>query len=173
MKSQTRALVRHISPFGNPIKEDNPFSLPPQQFFASSPSSRRNLIFRKKKTLLVDLPVVSICERRRTVRFRERRENGTIAAFSLLRSSRRCRRRCRRSRRLFRLGFLSILRLSLPSWFSANNFDFRAWHCTSLSSPDDISQEYVTRRSFGNINRRLRRYVRQIFPSRRYYIHFI
>lgn len=135
MKSQTRALVRHISPFGNPIKEDNPFSLPPQQFFASSPSSCRNLIFRKKNRSSTIYPscrsasddgrrdfenVESTARSPHFLFFDPPVDVIVLVVYSTL------------------VSFRSFA--SLPSWFSANNFDFRARHCTSLSSPDDISQ---------------------------------
>lgn len=154
MKSQTRALVRHISPFGNPIKEDNPFSLLLQQFFASSPSSRRNLIFRKKKK---KPPAPRRFTRRVDLRATT---DGAISRMS----------RARHDRRIFSSSILpsTSSSSSIPRWFP---FDPSAlFH---LGFPPIIStfvhgtaprcrhltiflREYVTRRSFGNINRRLR-----------------
>lgn len=118
MKSQTRALVRHISPFGNPIKEDNPFSLPPQQFFASSPGPRRNLIFRKKKnrssSIYPSCRSASDDGRRdfENVESTARSPHFLFFDPSPSTSSSSSSSPPPRPRRLFHLGFLSILRLS-------------------------------------------------------------
>lgn len=123
-------------------------------------NSRRNLIFRKNA--LLDLPVVSICVER-TVRFRESvgstRRSPYFLFFDPLYPFRR--RRRSRPRHLFHLGFPPIVsRLSSILVFRQFRFSCRALHLAAVVSNLTIFLvKYVTRRSFGDINRRLRQYV--------------
>jgi len=141
------ARARHISPFGNPIKEHNPclsvrcsnfflpffFFLPPDPTIRPSPNFRGNLIFRKNAP-------PSIYPSRRSAAIFESAESAARSPHFLFLdpvlpvvyfSS---------------LGFSSIV--SLLSWFSANNFDSRARGAAPpvVRHSTIFLGEYVTRR---------------------------
>lgn len=163
---ESRERVRHISPFGNPIKEDNPFSVA-----AIFPRRRRipSEISFSEKTLPRRFTSCRSAERRRTVRFREcrTRHDRRIFSSSILSSAPSSssspsippRFPSDRSP-LFHLGFPPII-----STFTAlRSLPF-------VRHPAIFLRWYVTRRSSADINRCLRRYARQIFPSSCYYAH--
>jgi len=140
------ARARHISPFGNPIKEHNPclsvrcsnfflpffFFLPPNPTIRPSPNFRGNLIFRKNAPPSI-YPSRRSAAISRVPRARHDRRifsssipsspSSISALLASLRSS------------LFYLGFLPII---------------------STLSRARVLEEYVTRRFSADVNRRLR-----------------